>query len=331
MSHSHNGMPQPTVTVVIPTYRRDDLLMRCLGGVLQQDYPPECLQVIVVDDADSEETPVAAEEVAADYPDHQVLVLGSERKGPAAARNVGWEAATGDVIAFIDDDAYPADRNWIREGVRMLVSEGAPAVSGQVIVPMPETPTDAQRNTSRLEEGAFLTCNAFVRRETLARVGGFDERFRVPFREDSDLQFRIEDEAGPVLRSPEARVVHPANRGKFAESLKRQKYVMYNALLYAKHPDRYRREIEAAPPWSYYAMTGLLVAAAVAFIRRWPVAWVALALWAVLDGRLLARRVRGTERSPRHLADMVLTTLVIPPLGVFWRLWGALKFRVWFV
>jgi hypothetical protein len=58
--------------------------------------------------------------------------------------------------------------------------------------------------------------------------------------------------------------------------------------------------------------------------------WLALAGWAWLAGKFIARRLRGVEHSPPHIADMVLTSIVIPPLSVFWRLRGAARFRVLF-
>lgn len=325
------GAARPTVSVVIPTFRRDDLLARCLQGVLTQDWPAEALQVCVVDDADSRTTEEVLGRVALEHPHHQVLLFSGGRRGPAAARNTGWRAATGDIIAFIDDDAFPANEEWIRQGVAHLIGSNAPAVAGKVIVPIPDAPTDFQRNVHHLESADFLTCNAFVRRSSLDAVGGFDERFAVPFREDTDLQFRLETLGSCVSRAEGAVVIHPAPRGRFAESLRRQRYSMFNALLYQKHRARYREEIQPRPPLSYYAMTALALAGAYGLSRKSKAGWVALALWGVLDGAFFARRVRGAEHSPRHIADMALTSVLIPPLSIYWRLRGAAKFRVWFV
>jgi len=50
-------------------------------------------------------------------------------------------------------------------------------------------------------------------------------------------------------------------------------------------------------------------------------------LWALLTSGFCAYRLGGTSKSPRHIAEMVVTSIVIPPLSVFWRVVGALKFR----
>ena len=319
------------VSVVIPTYRRDDLLRRCLERLIAQDFPRDRFEIIVVDDACSESTPPLVAEIAACHPEVTLRVLPGCGRGPATARNIGWRAARGAVIAFVDDDAYPADETWLREGWEAFRDERVAAVSGRTEVPAGDPPTDFQRNVKELEKGAFITCNAFCRRSVLEQVGGFDERFTAPFREDSDLQFRLEATGGVIRRNPRARVVHPAPPGRFAVSLRLQRYSVYNALLYKKHPVRYRREIQKLPPLHYYATLGSATGALVAALAGRRGSAVALALaWAGLEGRFFFRRARGASHRPRHLLDLALTSLLIPPLSIYWRLRGAVRYRVVF-
>src|SRR5688572_20611263 len=99
------------VSVVVPTYRRPDLLARCLGALLRQSWPPADYEVIVADDAAEEATRRLVESLDTSGLRLQyVPVLG--RHGPAAARNVGWRAARGEIIAFTDDDCIP-DSGWL--------------------------------------------------------------------------------------------------------------------------------------------------------------------------------------------------------------------------
>lgn len=89
----------PTVSVVIPTYNRADALQRTLDSVLDQTH--EDLEVLVVDDASTDETAT----VVADYDDSRVTFLEHEtNRGGSAARNTGIEQATGEYIAFLDSD-----------------------------------------------------------------------------------------------------------------------------------------------------------------------------------------------------------------------------------
>jgi len=321
----------PTASVVVPTCRRDELLRVCLEGVLAQDAIGQVCEVVVVDDARSASVAPVIAGLRARHPETPIVLLEGRAAGPAAARNLGWRRARGDVIVFIDDDAKPASPAWLRAGLERFGDPSVDAVSGAVTVPIEGRPTDFQRNVQQLERGVFLTCNAFYRRSALEAVGGFDERFAVPFREDSDLYYRVQSLGGACVREPRARVIHPAPRGRFGVSLRLQHYSLYNALLYKKHPGRYRAEVQAAPPLAYYAMLALLAAGGGALLsRRRGVAALLFAAWAALDVRFLLRRLRGTSHAPRDLADMLLTSIAIPPVSIYWRLRGALRFRTWF-
>src|SRR4051794_40410455 len=94
-------------TIVVPTYRRPELLDRCLAALAAQDFPAESFELIVADDAASEATRRQVEGFAAGARPaiRYLAVIG--RHGPAAARNVGWRAARGEVVAFTDDDCIP--------------------------------------------------------------------------------------------------------------------------------------------------------------------------------------------------------------------------------
>ena len=320
------------VSVVVATYKRDELLRRCLLALLDQDYAH--FEIIVVDDACSPTTEGVIDAVRRERPrdDVSLRLLPGRSHGPATARNIGWRAARGDVIAFTDDDAYPADVTWLSRGDAWFQDDEVNAVGGRVVVPGDRPPTDFQRNVMALERGEFLTCNAFYSRSALERVDGFDERFTVPFREDSDLQYRVEALGGRMAKDEQLVVVHPAPRGRFAISLRLQRYSMFNALMYKKHPQRYRARLQKVPPLDYYA---ILASSAVALSsittrRRLP-ALIAGGVWALLEARFFLKRVRGTSRHPVHLLDMALTSLLIPPLSVYWRLRGAIRFRVLFI
>src|SRR4051794_19968422 len=95
------------ISVVVPTYRRPDYLDRCLGALAGQDFDPSSFEVVVADDAAAEETRAQVAQWSGRFPSalHYVAVRGPH--GPAAARNAGWRASTGGVIAFTDDDCVP--------------------------------------------------------------------------------------------------------------------------------------------------------------------------------------------------------------------------------
>jgi len=285
----------PAVSVVVPTCGRPDLLRRCVDALEAQSLASDAYEIIVVDDT-------------------------LTRRGPAATRNIGWRRARAPIVAFTDDDTVP-DRDWLARGLAAF-APGIDAVTGRIVMPLPETPTDYERNEQGLERAEFVTANLFVRRDLLMRLGGFDERFRLPWREDSDLHFRLLEAGSVIARAPEALVVHPVRPAPWGVSLRQQRKVMFDALLFRKHRALYRERIRRAPRWDYYAVVVALAAG-----PFWPPAFF---IWAVLTARFCVYRLRGTSKAPAHVAEMVITSMLIPPLSVFWRLVGALKYRIRF-
>jgi len=320
------------VSVIVPTYRRADLLARCLTALDGQALDPTEYEVLVADDAASATTRKQTEEFAASSRAAVRYVAVTGAHGPAAARNAGWRQARGDVLAFTDDDTLP-DPNWLTEGLAALDADpAAAAAAGRVVVPLPPRPTDYERDAAGLERAEFVTANLFCRRDALEAVGGFDERFTAAWREDSDLHFALLGGGRRIIRAPGAVVLHPVRPAPWGVCLKQARKILFDALLYKKHPGLYRRHIRRRPRWDYYlTVTAALVAVAAALAGAWTPALVAFGLWALLTARFCFRRLRGTSLAPRHVAEMVVTSALIPPLAVFWRCYGAVKFRVLFL
>ncbi len=285
------------VSVVVPTCGRPELLARCLGALDKQSLPRENYEVIVVDDSQL-------------------------RSGPAAARNRGWMQARADIVAFTDDDTAP-ERDWLKCGLEAM-KEHVDAVSGRIVMPIPETPTDYERDAQGLERSEFVTANCFVRKRVLRRLGGFDESFRMAWREDSDLHFRLLRCGARIARAPDAVVVHPVRPAPWGVSLKQQRKVMFDALLFKKHRRLYRERIRAGMRWDYYAIT---IALLLALTGNLP----AMLVWLILTVRFALQRLRGASKRPAHVLEMLLTSAAIPPVAVFWRFAGALRYRVAFL
>jgi glycosyltransferase involved in cell wall biosynthesis len=316
----------------VPTCRRPDLLQRCLQALQAQSLPGEWFEVIVVDDGDTPDTQALVEDFAGrarGKPAFHYLRNGGA-KGPAGARNTGWRAARAPVIAFTDDDTVP-DVQWLRFGLEAMRDARA-AVRGRVFVPPPVEMTDHARMTKGLEDAEFVTANVLVRKEALQAVDGFDERFRRPWREDSDLHYKLIRLYGAIPKSERALVLHPVRPAPWGISLKQQANTAYDALLYKKHPATYRHKVGRvhAPPL-YYAvvgLTGLALGLALAAQPWWALAGLLAALAGI--GRITWQRLRHSSREPSHVLEMAVTSAAIPFLSLWWRLVGALRFRVLF-
>jgi glycosyltransferase involved in cell wall biosynthesis len=322
------------VSVVVPTRGRDAVLEQCLCWLLAQDIAPDEHEILVADDGASEATCKLVERYARQAGEigprlRYLAVTGAH--GPAAARNVGWKAARAPIIAFTDDDCIPSP-GWLRAGLEALRHECVAGASGQLIMPLPQHPTDYELNAARLADGQFITANCFYRRAALELVDGFDERFTAAWREDSDLHFALLERGIALASAQEAIVTHPIRPAPWHVSLGQQRRNIFNALLYKKHPKLYRMFVQPAPPWRYYAiLVALLGALSGGLLRKPRLALGGATLWALLTGRFCAQRLSHTSRSPRHIAAMLTTSALIPPLAISWRLRGALRWRVWFL
>lgn len=316
-------------SVVVPTRNRPELLGVCLRALMAQDMDPTSFEVIVVDDGTCERTRRQVAAFAAGTPLVRYLRTGGAR-GPAAARNMGWRAAVGAIVAFTDDDCTP-DPSWLRVGVAGFV-DGIAGVSGQTIVPLRHSPTDYEYNAAQLACSEFVTANCFYRRQALVAAGGFDERFQLAWREDTDIYFTLLAGNARLVCEPSARVVHAVRPSSWGVSLQQQRKSMFNALLYKKHPHLYRQRVQPRPPWHYYGIDlALLSMAAGAVFGKQRLAMLGVATWMLLTAQFCRHRLRHTSRSPRHVIEMIVTSSLIPPLATYWRLRGAIRFRVPFL
>jgi GT2 family glycosyltransferase len=300
--------------------------MRCLEALGAQTLARADYEVIVVSDGPDESTRA---ELDGGHCALRHLVL-PRQSGPAAARNAGWRAASSDIVAFTDDDTVP-DAAWLAEGLKAL-AQGCDAATGRIVMPLPHVPTDYERDAARLADAEFVTANCFVKAAMLQAVGGFDERFKLAWREDSDLHFRLLAHGAVVKRAPGAIVVHPVRAAPWGVSVAQQRKVSFDALLYKKHRRLYRERIRRAPRLDYYAVVATLLVSLTAFGLGATAVGVGAALaWLALTVRLAARRLEGTRRDWRRVGEMLVTSAAIPPLAVFWRAVGAVRYRVVFL
>ena len=172
-----------TVSVVIACPAPSPYLTECLNALAHQTYPH--FEVIVLPDAATH---------VGDYPfPLQVIPTGKTR--PAEKRNLGIQKAKGEIVAFLDDDAYPI-ANWLEHAVKYFTLPDVGGVGGPGVTP-PGDPFMAQAGgcvyANLLVSGNFRwryigdrvrsnvddvpSCNLFVRRETLLAINGYRTDF----------------------------------------------------------------------------------------------------------------------------------------------------------
>ncbi|MEV7808656.1 glycosyltransferase [Microbispora sp. NPDC088329] len=232
----------PAVTVVVPTIGRPSLAATLAAVGAGHGHGPE---VIVVDDRPGEDRE------ALTVPP-RVRVLRSGGRGPAAARNAGWRAATTPWVVFLDDDVVPGP-GWVRALTEDLarLPENVGGSQGRLEVPLPGSaegrrPTDAERNTAGLAGADWITADMAYRRTALEATGGFDERFPGAYREDADLALRVE-QAGFSLVKGERLTRHPVRDDGFWSSVRFQRGNASDALMRHVHGRDWRAAIGGHP------------------------------------------------------------------------------------
>jgi hypothetical protein len=203
------------------------------------------------------------------------------------------------------------------------------AFSGKTVVPISSSPTDYERNISQLETAEFITANCGISKMALIDTGGFDERFTMAWREDSDLQFKLLEKNIPILKAQNAIVIHPVRKAPWGVSLREEKKGIFNALLYKKFPQLYKQKIQPRPPWHYYVATNFALAAiAGLFLKGGFITNVGITGWVGTTVWFTSKRLSKTSHSFDHIFEMFCTSSIIPILSLYYRIYGSIKYRV---
>ncbi len=185
-------------SIIVPTRHRPELLARCLRGLAGSDA-----EVIVTDDGRDATTRHLLER---EFPG--VHWVAGPRRGPAANRNHGAWAASGDWLAFVDDDCEPQS-GWIA-ALAQAAGE-ADVVEGRTLAPG-ATDSPWEEHVENPSGGVLWSCNLAVHRDAFLRLGGFDEDFLEAGGEDMEFAWRVARSGWRVRFAPDALVHHPPRR-----------------------------------------------------------------------------------------------------------------------
>jgi GT2 family glycosyltransferase len=304
----------PRISVIVCSFNGARTIRECCKALTRLDYLD--YEVIVVDDGSTDGTA----EIAREY---GFRVISTENRGLSSARNTGLAVASGEIVAYVDDDAYP-DPHWLRflaEGFKRadLAALGGPNIPppqdglvAQCVANAPGGPIHVLLSDTEAEH--IPGCNMAFRVAALRELGGFDTQFRVAG-DDVDVCWRVLERGWRIGFHPGAMVWHH-RRGTIGSFWKQQRgYGRAEALLERKWPSRYNNL--GHPTWS-----GRLYGRELFGSPGWSGGRIYQGTWGTAPFQPLYAPAPGTLRSLPLMPEwyLVLGCLAgFTSLGVLWR------------
>ena len=210
---------RPLVSVVVPTRNRAALLLDALGSLVEQDYPADRYEILVVDDGSIDDTPSVVEALAQAHSKPRLSLLRQPAKNQNAARNHGVSEAKGELIAFLDDDEL-APANWLSGLVAGFMRHpDADVVGGPYRLRIEaSTPRVCERHwpgvdgifgwgESETEAENVAGGNMLIRRRAFIRTGKFNESLQGWY-DETDWMFRHRGGGGQIVYLPSVPILH---------------------------------------------------------------------------------------------------------------------------
>ena len=225
------------VSVVIPAYNAERTIGEAVVHSLSQTRGSLQVEVIVVDDGSTDDTAAIAEAAGA-------TVIRQQNAGPAAARNRGWQSATGTFLCFTDSDCIPI-AGWLENLLDGFTDSHVGAVAGSYEIANPSSWLARWVQQEIMERHkrmlpfirAFGSYNVAIPRHVLQATGGFDPVYRRASGEDNDLSYRIIKKGWRIAFRPQARVSHYHPEKLWQYLMEQYRHGFWRAKLYKNHPD----------------------------------------------------------------------------------------------
>jgi len=284
---------RPLITAIVPAYNEERHITACLDGLLHQQLLAGDVEIIVVDGNSTDHTRALVR--AMPEFGSKIRLMENPRRLQVYAWNVAWPQARGEYIAMIGAHAEYS-RTYLRSCLDVMERTGAAVVGGvqrpyghsavgKAVAWCMQSPFgmgNARFRYASREEEVDSVFGAFMRRETLEQLGGFDER--VPFDEDDELNYRIRRRGVKIVVSPSIGVRYHVRESFKALGKQLFRYGYWRRFTQLLHP----RDVPArvyAPP-AFIALLALSLALTVTPLRFWallvPAAYVAFACAAAL-------------------------------------------------
>ena len=234
----HENLDLPFISVIVCSYNGSATIKDTLEGLQRLEYPK--FEVIVVNDGSTDNLT----HIVSQYP---IKLITTPNRGLSSARNTGMYHAKGEIVAYIDDDAYP-DPHWLHYLAYAYRTSKHDCIGGPNVIPIedgiiamcvanaPGGPLHVLETDEIAEH--VPGCNMSFRREALLQIGGFDPIFQTAG-DDVDACWRIRQNGGTVGFHPSALVWHHRRNSIKAFWRQQKGYGKAEALLEAKWPEKY--------------------------------------------------------------------------------------------
>lgn len=204
----------PKFSLIVPTKNEENVIGRCLNGILNIDYPKDKMEVIIVDGNSSDETYNVCSEFTAQYPTLFKLLKESQSKGKPAALNLAMPHVTGEIVGVFDADSLP-EKTSLRKAASHFADKAVMAVQGRTtslneksnaltrVIAMEEKAWFQALMSGREKMQLFVPLTGscqFVRRSVLQELGGWDEN---SLTEDVELALRLVEKKHLIKYAPD--------------------------------------------------------------------------------------------------------------------------------
>src|SRR5215218_1272602 len=309
-------LPWPRISVVVCSYNGERTIRDCLEGLQHLHY--QDFEVIVVNDGSTDAT-------AAIVQDYGFRSITTSNLGLSNARNTGMENATGEIVAYLDDDARP-DPHWLTYLATTFLSTEHAGVGGPNLTPPGDGPIalcvgKAPGNPvhvllSDQEAEHVPGCNMAFRKARLQAIGGFDPQFRVAG-DDVDVCWRLQQRGWTLGFSPAAAVWHHRRNSIRAYWKQQRGYGRAEALLERKWPEKYNTVGHI--PWA-----GRVYSDGIMQTSAWSRGRIYHGTWGSAPFQSIYQPPSGGIWSLPAMPEWYLVIVALAALSALGRLWTPL-------
>jgi len=314
---------RPLVTIVIPALNEKKAVTECLQGFIDQDWPREQLEIIVVDGRSTDGSLAAVEEFASSNP--SVRVLDNPKGSAASGFNRGIAAARGEVLCLFSAHGMPA-RDFLAKAVATLQDTEAAGVSGPIGVSDNATPRQraiglallspfgmaSTFRYSKVRRDVETIGHPVYRRSAIDSVGAFDESLG----RNSDFQYnwRLRQKGFRLMTDPDIHSSYVPRAGLRALASQYWQYGRWKAVVIRRHPESIRLRQLAPPAWTLWLLAAPLLVQH-RFTRT--LLGTSLLAYGIATGTMCYRISRDTAG---HEIDLSTVALAFPTMHLSWGL-----------